>query len=90
MLEKMINEITNDFCCGFKILDDKVAFDCDEITVDVLSEYGINAVQYYPSVVDDDDEWICDWMQEMLIIPSNKDGWTDEDFNKISVFRIIK
>lgn len=89
MLEKMINEIANDFCCGFKILDDKVAFDTDEITSEVLTEYGINAVQYYPSVTDDDDEWINRWMEEMLVRPSNKDGWTDEDYSKVSVFRLI-
>lgn len=87
-MKEKITEVANDFCCGFKILNDKVVFDTDEITVDVLSEYGINAVQYYASVTDDDDEWINRWMEEMLVRPSNKDGWTDEDYNKISVFRI--
>lgn len=87
MVDK-IEQVATDYFCCFQIHNDLVAFDTNEIDSDVLLEYDIEATQYFPSMVGDDDDWVVDFMEHCLLRPSNNTDWIDEDFNQIVVFRI--
>lgn len=87
-MKNKIEQVASDYFCSYKMNNNLVVFDSPEIELDVLEEYGIEATQYFPSMVDDD--WIVEFMEKCLLRPENGTEWVDEDFAQVVVFRLKK